>query len=70
MNSYKWSIATKLKQKASLIGWWRFMVISISNPDKIVTDLGSRTTTDNRTTTGVISATGPHLFDICGVFSI
>ncbi len=36
--------------------------ISISSPyDKIVIDLGSKTTTDSRIVTGVISATDPHL---------
>ncbi len=40
----------------------RFMVGSISNSDnKIATNLGSKTATDNRTATGVISATGSHL---------
>ncbi len=38
---------------------------SSSHPnDKIATDLGSKTTTNNRTATGVISATGPHLLKL------
>ncbi len=38
------------------------MVGSISNPDdKIATNLGSKSTTENRTATSVISAIGPHL---------
>ncbi len=38
------------------------MVGSTSDPDdKITTDLGSKSTTENRIATGVTSATGPHL---------
>ncbi len=39
-----------------------FMIGSISNPDaKIATDIGSKSTTENRIATEVISATGPDL---------
>ncbi len=41
------------------------MVGSISDPDdKIATELSSKSTTDNRIATRVISATSPDLFDI------
>ncbi len=44
-----------LDEEVSVVG-------SISDPyDKIAADLGSKSTTDNRIATGVISATNPDL---------
>ncbi len=41
-----------------------YIICSSSNPDnKIATDLGSKSTTNNRIATGVISANGPHLIN-------
>ncbi len=66
----KWSVIDNLfpqkwNEKASLIGWEGFMVCSISNPDnQIATKLGSKTITNNRIATMVISVTGSHLLII------
>ncbi len=58
----------KGNEKAFLIEWEGFMVSSISNPDdKSIANLGSKTTTDNRTAIMVISASGLYLILLLGI---